>query len=197
LRGFVKQALLGSPGKRLPWHPLWRAERLIRGLGAIEVLGIRRIADEYGIATQSGGTPLAATDIRLGRLAHDVVAGLAARVMAGERALLILEHGADGSGESVSVAERLATLAAVDRGFRIRSAQALVTPLEARVSACHRRLAADTHLESPRNIFRLLINSLVAALHLTIVNMLARNLWIVAASSEAAVLLLDLERRDA
>jgi hypothetical protein len=194
LRSLAKDMLMGRPGKRLPWHPYWRAERLLKGLGAVRVVGHGRIADAYGVTTLSSGTALGAIDVRSRKLSRDAVASLAANVAMGDRAFLIVDHGADRSATSLTIGERIDALAAVDQVFRIRSARALVTSLEAKVAARHRRLAAEMHLESPGRLLGLIVGSAVALVEMAFVNTWDGIVGLSIEPIDAAALILELER---
>jgi len=115
----------------------------------------------------------------------------------GDRAFLIVDHGADRLANSLSVGERIDALAAVDQVFKIRSARALVTSLEAKVAARHRRLAAEMHLQSPGGVLGLIIGSAVALVETAFTNtwdgIVEQPIW----QTDAAALILELERHRA
>jgi hypothetical protein len=197
LRSLAKDILMGRRGKRLPWHPYWRAERLLKELGAFRVVGHGGIADACGVTTLASGIALGAIDARYGKLSRDAVASLAANVAMGDRAFLIVDHGADRLANSLSVGERIDALAAVDQVFKIRSARALVTSLEAKASARHRRLAAEMHLESPGGVLGLIIGSAVALVETAFVNTWDGIFGQPIGHTNAAALILELERHRA
>jgi hypothetical protein len=162
LRNTAKSLLLGRPGRRRRWHPLWRAERLLRRVGALNVVALTSLIGELDIVSSPIGAPLGILELEEGKSVADVVANLVKAVAPEQHGYLILGHGISAAAQAISIMESILALDAIERQFTILSCLELMTANEALALSRHRSLASEFHLVSLTRLWGLLLASLVS-----------------------------------
>jgi hypothetical protein len=194
-REMAKRFVMGGPGRRRPWHPYYYAERLIKQLGMLRPVGQVALLDQLGAKkTAQGGSPIAITEFSDWETAERTVIRLFEATGPDETAHLIAVNELYLNPGRLTVRERIAALAIVERRFQIVSVRSLMSRKEVEAVASNRRLMVELHPSKPLQALGMAVASAVSLGQVLAANLSGRNQPDLAGRSD--ILLIELRRRN-
>jgi hypothetical protein len=194
LRDVAKRVIMGTAGGRRPWHPYYYAERMLRRLGQLRPVGQVALLEYLAAKKSTEGTPIAAAEFNDWQTAERTVASLWEATKPNQVAHLIVVNDLYLNPGKLSVRERIAALAVVERKFHIRSVRTLMSRNEVEAVACNRQLVVDLSLSRPLQAIGVVLASIFALSRVLLANLL--NWGDRESTGQSNILLLELKRNN-
>ncbi|MGL4973767.1 MAG: hypothetical protein ACRC56_00625 [Bosea sp. (in: a-proteobacteria)] len=177
-----RRILVGAAGERAIWHPYWRAERILRGLGLPTPRDNSAREFLASILGQSDG--IASTDSQLAIVAVgrddpflNILSLIENNPIPDSLTYLVVNSPIQGQELELRPQDLAAILVEVDNHFTIDAATVLTSAEDERALAAHRALGQGLHMSGRYERFRLFSNSIFAIARLFTSNLvwLARS----------------------
>jgi hypothetical protein len=192
LRGFAKRLVIGARGNRRPWHPYYGPERIVKGLGPLKPVGPVGLLDQLAVPRSERGTPISIVEFHDWQNAERAVARLHDATAPDQLAYLVVVNDAYVRPGELSIRERIAALAIIERNFQIISLDPLMTRVEVQGVAWNRRLALELQRARPLSAVGMVLASAFTLSHVLCANLLKSDGRRLAVQSD--ILLLRLKR---
>ena len=194
LRDVVKRMIMGTTGRRRPWHPYYYPERIIKQLGPVQPVGPAALLEHLAVKKSSEGTPITIVEFNDWAIAEDAIARLWEATGPGRTAHLIVVNDLYINPGKLTVRERITALAIVERKFRIVSVRTLMSRDEVEAVARNKQLVVDLNLTKPLQASAMVLASGISLSQVLLANVFGRRNQ--EATRRSDVLLIELIRSD-